>query len=179
MSEVILSRLAEAATEARAHYQVWWAIEHDGRKSFLAQLNHYYDFFEATRIAHFRAMIVAAWKPFDSNSRTASFSALLNSNPSFLTPGLETAIRAHIAPSKMITALHQVRHLFVAHRNAAQTAEKIFRRADVTPFQLSDLIDGSADIVRELQRSSGITNTVFESDRGYKSTIELFEALAK
>ena len=58
MIDKIVSDLIQIATEAKAHYQIWWAIEHDGRENFSQSLNRFQDVFEATRIAHFRSMVM-------------------------------------------------------------------------------------------------------------------------
>lgn len=178
MSDNLLERLAESATEARAHYQVWWAIKHDGRAKHLPALNRFVDFFEATRIAHFRCMILALWKLFDRNTKTASLYALLEDADVKVSSELERELREHLAPRKILKGLNQVRHLFVAHRNALQSAEAIFSRADISPNELRDLIESSAELIRKIQRQSGESNTVFSSSRAHQSTVALLEALS-
>jgi hypothetical protein len=173
----IISDLVQIATEAKAHYQVWWAIEHDGRATFERTLHRYQDFFEATRVAHFRSMAMAAWKPFDRDIRVSSLANLVRSGSSFLSAAEVSAVQAHLAKSSVIDGLSKIRHLFVAHQNAGLSTEEIFNLADITPNDLRDLIYQTADLVNQIARSRGRTNCVFESDRGFNSTIQLLTAL--
>ena len=177
MTDKIISDLIQVATEAKAHYQVWWAIEHDGRARFVQALNRFQDFFEATRVAHFRSMVMAAWKPFDDDSRVSSFKNLIDGNPPFLSASDIAAVQAHLGKQPLINGLTKIRHLFVAHQNAGLSTEQIFTLANITPNDLRDLIYQTGDLVNQIRRKRGWSNGVFESDRGFDSTIQLLAAL--
>lgn len=176
MRNIILD-LIQVATEAKAHYQVWWAIEHDGRAIFPQELNRFVDFFEATRVAHFRSMIIAAWKPFDQNKKVSSFKSLLARGEALLSPGDISAVQAHINGALIIDRLKEIRHSFVAHQNLKLNVEEVFERANITPNKLRNLVYETANLVNMIARSHGISNVVFESERSFDSTMGLLRAL--
>lgn len=178
-SDKVLSDLIQVANDAKLHYQVWWALEHDGLMNFAPTLRRFPDYFEATRVANFRSMIMAAWKPFDFNSKVSSFKTLLDTHPAFLSETNIRMINDHLEKSRGITGLNKIRHQFIAHQNAKQNTEEIFMQADVTPNNLKELIYRTGDIINIIMRKRGWDNGVFESERGYESTIRLLTELSQ
>jgi hypothetical protein len=71
-SEKILDDLVECVTEAKAHYQIWWALVNEARPKFVAAMNRYPDFFTRTVRAHDDSMVLNLSYLFDTDRNVSS-----------------------------------------------------------------------------------------------------------
>ena len=74
----LLDDLAESATCARAHYQVWWALANRIYPDLEDRANDYADFFRASFDAHYTAMFINVGHLFDRRKDSSSVKTLLD-----------------------------------------------------------------------------------------------------
>lgn len=176
----VLADLVESAIEARAHYQVWWALANQARPRLVARMNLFPDFFAASQRAHFDSMILHLAHLFDKRRDVSSIQTYLRvARASFPVTDV-SAVRSRFVPlAKVQAAVAEIRHNLVAHKNVGLTERQVFTQAGVTPNQVRDLILEAAAVVDDFRRRRGWTNGVFTSDRFSQATLGVLESMRK
>lgn len=176
----VLVNLIESATDAKAHYQIWWALANQARPRLVRQMNRFPDFFIATQRAHFDSMIVHLAHLFDKQPAATSIEKYLSVARSILPVMDLSSLGKQLAlMHPVIKAVLTIRNNVVAHKNADLTDRQVFKKAGVTPNQVRDLINSAVAVVEYLRRAKEWTSGVFESDRYAQATLRLIEALKK
>lgn len=177
-AEKVLSDLIESTIEAKAHYQVWWALVNQARPKYVATMNRYPDFFIATQRAHFDSMVLNLAHIFDKRIDVSSiFTYLALTELEFTAADLQ-ALRGEIsALVSVVDAIKTIRHKSVAHKDAALNEKQVFALADVTPNQIRDLILDAVSVIEGLRRRKGWANGVFESERFSEATLRVLSTL--
>ncbi len=88
-ADKVLSDLLDSAIEAKAHYQVWWALANRARPRFVSAMNRFPDFFAATQRAHIDSMIVHLAHLFDKKHATSSIDGYLITTARKPAPGAD------------------------------------------------------------------------------------------
>jgi hypothetical protein len=55
----------------------------------------------------------------------------------------------------------------------------VYKLNGITPNQIRALIDETTGAINHIARELGITNTIFESDRGERATLRMLETLER
>ena len=181
-ARAIIEVLIEEGTAARAHFQVWWALRNLAIPRFLPTMNNleYVDFFHASNAGHYKLFLLALSKIFDRDTRVSGFRKLRRALNDEGRNDLAKYIGKQLNPlRKHITAIMGIRSQSLVHNEQALPRTKVYQINGVTPNQIRALIDKTAETINYVARELGITNTIFESDRGERATIRMLETLER
>lgn len=181
-AHTITQRLIEEGIAAKAHFQVWWALDNLARPKYLPTMNDlsYVDFFHASGSGHFKLFFIALSKIFDRDNRVAGISqlksALRSEGRSQSALRIETALKP-LAPR--IKRVLKIRNQSIAHNEYALPRKKVYETNGITPNEIREIINVVCGAINETARELGINNTIFESDRLERATLALLGTLEK
>ena len=177
-SDKILLDLIESAIEARAHFQIRWALANEARPKHVATMNLFPNFFIAMQRAHFDSMAVNFGHLFDERSDSSSFKRYLRVARNEFTSGELSSYRKRVDQlSRSAKDFLDIRHKTVAHQDATLSEQQVFQTADVAPDFNRDLIENSAKFVEEFRCRKGWTSGIFESQRYSEATLSMLQVL--
>lgn len=181
-ARAIIEVLIEEGIAARAHFQVWLALRNLAIPRFLPTMNNleYVDFFHASNAGHYKLFLLALSKIFDRDTRVSGLRELRRALNDEGRNDLAKYIGKQLNPlRKHITAIMGIRSQSLVHNERALPRTKVYQINGVTPNQIRALIDKTAETINYVARELGITNTIFESDRGGRATIRMLERLER
>jgi hypothetical protein len=176
----IALRLIEEGTNARAHFQIWWALRNLALPKYLPAMNNmeYVDFFHAANSGHYVLFFLALSKIFDRDPRVAGISELKRTLRAEGKTKTAIEIARQLKPvESYVKRVMRIRNRSVVHNEHAVPRNKVYQVNGITPNQLREVIDAACSSINAAARELGITNTVFESDRAERATLNLLEAL--
>src|SRR5262249_34437624 len=137
------------------NFDVWWVYSGAGnREQYLEVLNRFPMFFQTGIHAHFVALVIALARLFEARRDTINVPALVKLLGSKLSNAEKRRIEALIAEAlplwKKVTL---IRSNVFAHRNNTWSVEELFRKADLTPNGVRQLIKLSKEIVNALSHN--------------------------
>lgn len=176
-----LDELKGAISNASDCYGVWWVlIDSDTRPKYNDVLNKYPSFFLANTHAQFVAYVVALYRLQETRKDTINFNSLL------------TLIEAEGGISKealeeirsRVDALHPIwvkisilRNEVYAHKSSENKYDESFKKADVTPNQIRDLIESFKALLNHIALQTESIEYVF-SINSREDSISLLEDLS-
>jgi len=173
--------LIEEGIKARAHFQVWWALRNQALPKYHSAMNDfaYVDFFHAANSGHYTLFLLSLAKLFDRDPRVAGISELkraLRSNDKTTTAlAVARFLKPHEAQVRRVMG---IRNSSVVHNEHGISRNKVYELNGVTPNELRALIDSACAAINLVARELGIVNTIFESDRAERATLNMLETLA-
>lgn len=174
----ILSDLIDSAIEAKAHYQVWWALAHHARPRFVKGMNRFPDFIIATQRAHYDSMIIHLAHLFDKHPTASSIYRYLCLSQETIPNEDVKLLEKQLEPyTQVIKSVIIIRNNTVAHKNVGMTEHQVFKLAGITPDQVSNLINSVVSVIEALRRAKGWVNGIFDSDRYSRATLGVLAAL--
>jgi len=138
-------------------YDVWRVYTNPPeRKEYRATMNRYALFFAISIHAHFVAMLVALYRVYETRDDTYNIPTLLRH-----------VRREKILPESVIDKLDEkyktVKPLWVkvgilrneafAHKTVEANSDEIFKKANVTPDQVRELIKATKDLLNEFSQA--------------------------
>lgn len=149
-----VKELQNALIIAGLNYDIWWLYkEKESRRKFVDTLNAYPLFFQTSLHAHFVAMIISAYRLFETRTDTVNMPqliGLLKEEGSISQTELQH-IETEIAKVKPLWVKASVlRNNLFGHRSNALDNEGIWKKANVTPNELKSIIDDSKRIMNEI-----------------------------
>ncbi len=174
--------LIEEGIAARSHFQVWWVLRKLAIPRFLPTMNNleYVDFFHASNAGHYKLYILALSKIFDRDDRVAGLRELRRALKDEGRNDLGQYIGSQLNPFRArITAITSIRSQSLVHNERTLPRAKVYKINGITPNQIRTLIDKTCDTINYVARELGISNTIFESDRGERATIRMLETLER
>ena len=173
--------LIEEGTKARAHYQVWWALQNRALPKYFDAMNDYayIDFFHAANSGHYTLFLLALSKIFDRDTRVAGIRELNRALRSERKTNIANTVTRMLKPhEKHVSSVMGIRNRSVVHNEHAVSIAKVYQLNGVTPNQLRDLIDTTCKAINFAARDLGIENPIFESDRAERATLNMLEVLS-
>ena len=182
MSEAIeiAKVLIEEGIAARGHFQVWWALRNKALPRFYETMdNHeYVDFFHASNAAHYKVFLLALSKIFDRDTRVAGLREFRRALAEEGRTDLANYIEQSLFPlHDRIKAVLGIRSQSLVHNERSLPREKVYEINGITPNQISELIDTTCNVINNVATELGISNTIFDSDRGISATLRMLEVL--
>lgn len=177
-AEKVLLDLHESASEARAHWQAWWAIAHQSRPYYTRGLAEYPSFFAVAERGHFNSLIINLAHLFDRRRDVSSIER-------YLKLAKATARDANAVLSELRThtkareAVLEIRNSVIAHKNAGLTEEEVFSRARISPRDIRDLVDAATSVVNQLLERAGLAERVFTDKRVSLDTLKALESMER
>lgn len=130
------------------------------RPKIVDTLNDFSEFFRFDEHAHFVSMIVHCGVIWDKGNISLPTVASCALDP-----------RRHSADAELKSAIDvlkwnadgllKIRHEAIAHRSKQFDYDEAFRRAQLTPDQIRDLLEDSLHLVNKLRLREGLGNQVF------------------
>lgn len=179
-AHVITLRLIEEGINARAHFQIWWALRNLALPKYLPAMNNldYVDFFHAANSGHYVLFFLALSKIFDRDERVAGISELKRALRAEGKTKIALEIARQLKPVEpYVRRVMRIRNRSVVHNEHAIPRSKVYEINGITPNQLREVIDAICSAINGTARALGIVNTIFESDRAERATLKLLEAL--
>ena len=142
----ITSRFRSAVitlTVASASYDVWWMYMNKETRDLQA-MNCLPTFFLYDCEAHFRTMIVGLYTLYDTCPGTITIKSLIHELDASQAKPIWKKYRAVHAAVKKVTFL---RHNVIAHRNAEESYDQLFAKAEIKPDHLKNLISDSCALL--------------------------------
>ena len=174
--------LIEEGIKTRAHFQVWWALRNRALPKYYAAMNDfaYVDFFHAANSGHYTLFLLSLAKLFDRDPRVAGIRelkrALRADGKTRTALAVSKLLKPHEAQVKRVMG---IRNRSVVHNEHGISRQKVYEVNGVTPNELRALIDATCTAINQVAREIGIVNTIFESDRSEKATLNMLETLAR
>ena len=173
-----LEELKGAIANASDCYEVWWVLKgSDTRPKYNAVLSKYPGFFLANIHAQFVAYVVALYRLLETRKDTINFNSfltLIEAEGSISKEALEE-IRSRV------DALHPIwvkicilRNEVYAHKSSDNKYDESFKKADITPNQIRDLIEGHKELLNHIALQTESIEFVF-SINSREDTISLLE----
>jgi len=147
----ILKDLIISACGAKAHYEIWWALVNKARPNLVPILNAHNDFFRASADAHYTSFFVYLAHLFDKRSDSASISTYLKvAETSFDEKSLQQFEKRYSALASRAVPLLKARHKTIAHIDAIQNENDVFKPLNITWNEIHDVILDTSIFVKDL-----------------------------
>lgn len=179
-AQKIIILLVEEGINARAHFQIWWALRNLSLPKYLPTMNNldYVDFFHAANSGHYKLFFLALSKIFDRDGRVAGISELKRALRVEGKTKIALDIARQLKPVEShVKCVMRIRNRAVVHNEHIISRSKVYEINGITPNQLRDVIDATCGAINGAARALGISNTIFESDRAEQATLKLLDAL--
>lgn len=179
-ARTITLRLIEEGINARAHFQVWWALRNLALPKYLPAMNDraYVDFFHAANSGHYLQFLLALSKIFDRDSRVAGIRELKRALRTEGLGGVANEISMELKPHVgHVKSIMRIRNSSVVHNEYGVSRKKVYEINGITPNQIRGVIDAACQSINLAASALSIVNTIFEGDRAERATLNLLEAL--
>lgn len=176
----IALRLIDEGINARSHFQIWWALRNLALPKYLPAMNdlQYVDFFHAANSGHYLLYFLALSKIFDRDPRVAGISEFKRALRAEGKTNIALQIARELKPvENYVKRMMSIRNRSIAHNDHAISRSKVYEVNGITPNQLREVIDTACGAINSAAKSLGIANTIFESNRAERATLNLLDAL--
>lgn len=172
-----VKELSDLVIAADFNFRIWWILSNKAdRAKYLKTLNDYGLFFRTSIHAHFAATVLALRALYETRKDTVNVWEVLKSLPPDLSKKIELK-----AKTKALPIWHKVdiiaNNVF-AHRNYELRSDEAFRRANVTPDELRELIKRSKQIVNSISYAHDRSSYAFNLDPS-RNTCVLLDRLCR
>src|SRR5206468_4326335 len=96
----VLFDLFESTSEARAHWQVWWALANKAKPKFVPRMNRFADFFLTSERAHFNCIFINLAHLFDKRRDVSNIDRYLRLAKTRYTSSEVASVWKRLAPFK-------------------------------------------------------------------------------
>ena len=143
--EDLTSRIRHSIVTASLNYELWWAYRtSENRVRFTKAMNEYNPVFQTAINAHFLSTVVCLYRLFETRQDTANIPKLakLLQERGLIAEEVQDELAAFIEkvvkPNWQKVAI--LRSNSFAHDSLNLSNEEAFRKAEITPDQLGDLV---------------------------------------
>jgi hypothetical protein len=179
---VITQRLIEEGKNARAHFQVWWALRNLALPKYHRTMSNFghVDFFHAANSGHYVLFFLALTKIFDRDDRVAGISELKKALRAEGKTATALKIARELKPHEaVVKAVMNIRNRSLVHNEYAIPRHHVYKLNGVTPNQLRALIEASCRAIRVAASDLGYSETIFDSDRFERATLNMLAGLER
>lgn len=182
--KTLLTRMADSANAARAHYQIWFTLRGQGKAlpEYYKDMNdyRYVDFFHANNAGHYKLLFIELGCLFDTDTRAASMrnlkQALTHGSRADIVERIDVTLQTY---AELVSGVLTVRSKLIAHKEIGTISENVHAQSGIKPDEVGKLIDVSCALINniheelfgDMQPIAGITY------RYEKATFELLKAL--
>lgn len=175
-----VKELQDAAIAAGLHHEIWWVLRSkDTRPKYVDVMNRYVMFFRAAISAHFVAMLVCLYRVYETRRDTHNIPTLLDrlEADGALGKDVISSLRAQYARAKPIwVKVSILRNEVFGHRALGTDADEAFKKADVKPDELKELVDITKKLLNDLTLNLRDSTHAFNLS-ATRDTVSLLEAL--
>jgi hypothetical protein len=176
-----VKELQNALITAGVNYGIWWIYKNkETRKKLVEPLTLYYPTSIGTsQNAHFVAMIIAAYRVFETRRDTVNLPNLLRLIEKEGVVGEDEILRFKAKMNRTKKAwvnISIIRNRLFAHRSNDLDAKEIWEEADLTPNKLQSFIEDSKQLLNEITIARDNSGHAF-SQSAIEDTVSMFEDL--
>jgi hypothetical protein len=170
--------LQDTAVVAELNYEVWWIYKSaDTRPKYLASMNRYVGFFQASIHAHFVANIIALYRLYEDRRDSINVNRVVRLLPPEKRGKLPPEFEDRMQRAKTIwKKISIVRNDCFGHLNGEVSVSESFKRAGLTPNEMRELMSLTQDILNDITRVWNNSVHAFNLD-ARSDTIRLLEDL--
>ncbi len=182
MLSKIIGDLIDEGAAARAHFQVWWTLRNLALPDYYKTMNHkeYVDFFHASNSGHYKLFFIALSKIFDPDAKTSGIRSLKIALGDAGRADLKNYVESEMANlTTLVQKVMKIRNQSVAHNQTDLPRRKVYKINGVSANQIRELIEKTSKVINHVAHQLGISNTIFESDRAERATLQLLATLQK
>ncbi len=180
-----LEELFNMVFAAKANFEIWWIYSNaDDRKIYGDALNECWESIRTTKQAHFAALILALHKLYENKPNTINiksvkeYMVIKNLFGKEIKTEIETILTSLDEKKKKIEIL---RHNVFAHQSKKLDYNEAFKRAEITPDQIRELIHTTLGVINLLSYASIKTTRDFSALDGYirEDTYKILDCLQR
>jgi len=179
--ETHIANIRKATTSSCLTYQVWWFLSNDeNRLKYVDTMRIYNDFFITTVHANFLSTIVTLYGLYEKNGRkhTIPNCITLLEKEGRIDQIQVKNIKAKLDKTKKIRdGINILRNRVFAHKTAEGT-QALFKKANLKPENLKELIQCSEEIINDITYIYDRTSTVCQI-KIEKDVVKILEDLSK
>ena len=173
--------LQNALIVAGLNYEIWWVYKSkESRKKLVKPLTLYYPIFIDTSMhAHCVAMIIAAYRVFETRRDTVNLPNLLRLIENEGIVGLDDILRFKTEMDRIKQVWVKIsilRNKLFGHRSNALDTKEIWKEADLTPDKFKLFIEYSKQLLNEITTARDNSGHAF-SQSATEDTMSMFEDL--
>jgi hypothetical protein len=179
-ARTIICHLVEEGINARAHFQIWWALQKLALPKYESAINESacVDFFDASKSGHYILFLLALSKIFDKDSRVAGIRELKRALQSEGLDDIKKQITREIKPHEgCVKRILQIRNRSIAHNQSDISRENLYKSNPITPNQIRNIVDATCKSINIAATALNIERLIFKSNRAERATLNLLEAL--
>ena len=156
--DACVEELRQTMIGAGLSYDVWRVYTNPpDRREYLATMNRYALFFAISIHAHFVAMLVALYRVYETRDDTYNIPALLrhvHTEKILPEPVIANLQEKYQAAKPLWKKVSILRNNAFAHKTVDPTTDEIFKKANVMPDELRDLIEATKVLLNEISHAS-------------------------
>jgi hypothetical protein len=160
-----LERIGQHILRARLFFDLWFYFEGpDTRPKIFNIMDEYSEFFRFASHAYFLAYVIYIAGVFDKRRGTISLCSLVPEvkKTGHLKDQKAATVDALLIEAKPLAGKVSIlRHEAFAHRSGSVMYDDVFRKAEITPYQLRHLTDIALKIANALLSARGLRDHVF------------------
>lgn len=182
MLHKIISDLIEEGKSAKAHFQIWWTLLNLALPEYYDAMNdkEYVDFFHATNSGNYKLFYISLSKIYDPDANTSGMRSLKTALEKNGRTDLKQYVESETANlTELVQKVMKIRNQAVGHNQKDLSRKKVHEINGITPNQIQELIEKTANIINYVARELDINNTIFESNRAEKATLKMLNTLSK
>ena len=173
--------LAELCREARANYQIWYALRVRNEGQFEKEAALFGDFFRPVTSAAFNTFVICIWALVENKNSKSNLSirSYLSSHPTLsesIKTQWETLREDHRA---LLDRVEKIRHMVVAHRNKQTADIYIFAKHGFDYKDVEELIESIASFIRQLGKELNEPSNIPDSRRYEYSVLHLLKVISQ
>ena len=176
----IAELLIEEGISARAHFQIWWVLRSKALPTYLDTMNDYkhVDFFLVSGSGNYKLFFLSLSKIFDRDPRVAGISEFKRAlrDEGYGSAALRIAKDLKVI-EPYVKAVMGIRNRSLVHNEHAISRTKVYTVNGITPNQLRSVIEIVCESINLAARELGISNTIGDSDRFERATLNMLARL--
>lgn len=177
-----ITELRDTVIAAGLNYEVWWIYkEKNSRKKYVDTMNDYTMFFQTSIHAHFVALLVALYRLYETRPDTINIPGLLkllDENDGISKAALNEIRYLHQEAHNLWIKVSILRNEVFGHRSSKYSVADVFKRAGVTPNELTDLIEKTKVLLNKITHEWDKDTHAFNLEASH-DTHSLLEDLTK
>ena len=176
-----LSELTELCREARANYQIWYALRVRNEGKFEKEAALFADFFQPVTSAAFNTFVICIWALVENKNSKSNLSirSYLSSHPT-LSESIKTQWKTlRDNRETLLDRVKEIRHAVVAHRNKQTADVYIFARHGFDYKEVEELIESIASFLRELGQELNAPSNIPDSRRHEYCALHLLRVISQ
>jgi hypothetical protein len=152
----------QMVVRAQIFFDCWWYYEStETRPAILGTMNDYSEFFRFDSHAQFVSMVMYLGSLYDKRRDTITLPRLAKETASAIPArAAELPVDALSKAEALAEKLSELRHNLFAHRSASVSYAEAFRRANITAFEIRELLALSFDVVNRLMAMHSLPEVV-------------------